>query len=106
MPEYLFRDTETGDEVGVFFNMADSALPSIGDEIVRGGRTLVRLMSPHMASSRGFTPHVSVQARLNDPHAPRHNKDGEAVFHSRKEIDEYTARVNDDPTRPNVKWDP
>ena len=104
MPEYLFRDIDTGDEVSMVYSMSD--VPPIGDEVVVSGRTLRRIASPHRASVRGFKPHTSAQVPLGDLYAPRHNSEGAAVFLREQEYHEYAAKVNNDPTRSPVKWDP
>ncbi|RMF59240.1 MAG: hypothetical protein D6746_08510 [Bacteroidetes bacterium] len=106
MPEYDFEDIETGELVGVFYSMSDPSLPSIGEVIDHKGRRIRRIVSRHLASVRGFKPHIAAQIPLNDPLSPRLNEEGETVFHSQKEVEEYVARNNDTPGRGKIAWDP
>lgn len=46
-----------------------------------------------VAPNVGFS---SISLPLNWPYAPRHNAQGEAVFHSQREVREAVARANGD----------
>ena len=105
MPMYEFEDLATGESVELFFEM--QAVPSIGDEITHDGRRLRRVFSRSVtATAKEFTPFRAVSQAHFHPDAPRHDKDGVPVFHSQREVNDFTARNNDDPKSVNkLAWD-
>ncbi len=90
MPDYLFS-TPSGGTVEHFCSASE--VPSIGEELEINGEMCVRLASygqPLVKRNIAFTSHQIDQWH---PDAPRHNKHGEAVFHSRKEADEFGKKA-------------
>lgn len=93
MPEYEFEASD-GSRIVETLPMAQA--PRFGAEIVRGGKTYARVPSipgaVKVAPNIGFS---SVSLPLEWRYAPRHNEQGEAVFHSQREVRESLARAND-----------
>lgn len=89
---YEFRDMATGEVVERHYRAAD--VPAVGTIIEADGRTLERIYStPAGAAVDNFTPFKSVQMPRNHPDAPRVDKRGRAVFHSRAEVREFEAKT-------------
>ena len=96
MPIYSFKDSETGQTAERFYPLAE--MPRIGDIVEEDGRKLVRIVDqPRIVVSKD---HSFVARSLNrwDPDAPRHNEQGQPVFHSKKEVKEYVASQEGDMT--------
>lgn len=91
MPMYDF-ETPTGEVVEHFFPMAQS--PKIGDTVEINGVQCTRLMSDCQTSVRAdVQPFVSRTLPPHDPRAPRQDKKGRAVFHGKREVEEYIAKT-------------
>lgn len=73
-----------------------SQAPAFGAVIERGGKRYERVPSipgaVKVAPNIGFT---SISLPLEWRHAPRLNEQGEAVFHSQREVRESLARANE-----------
>jgi hypothetical protein len=89
--------------------------PRIGDWFKEDGRKLRRLPSiPEARVKRSVSEVTAYQLpRLKDvekygyARAPRYNERGFAVFDSRREVNEYVSRHNDNPTHGGtIAWDP
>lgn len=88
MPEYEFR-TADGRIVTEFLPMSEA--PEIGSWRTVGGVRAQRIASVPRQTDRRYE-HVAHSLPPWDPRAPRHDEEGQPVFVSRKEIDEYAAR--------------
>lgn len=91
MPEYEF---EAADGSRILETMRMSDAPKFGARIRRNGKTYVRV--PSRPGSVKVAPNVgfsSISLPLNWPYAPRHDADGQAVFHSKREVSEALARA-------------
>jgi hypothetical protein len=90
MPLYDFQ-TESGEIIEAHFAMVNA--PSIGETIEIDGQPATRLVSKHHAQVHGIEPFVSRTLPKNDPRAPRHDKEGRAMFATQREVTEYLAKT-------------
>lgn len=103
MPEYPFQSV-TSQEVRHFvYSMAD--VPSIGEIVERDGGSWKRLPSAALASVREFQPFVNRQVERNHPLAPRLDEAGRPVFHSKREVQEFSAKTRDQGRFGHYHWD-
>lgn len=96
MPLYSFKNHDTGEVLERFYRIDDR--PCIGEVVEDGEQKLVRVVDqPRIAVSKD---HCFAADSLNrwDPDAPRHDKSGRPVFHSKKEVNEYVASQEGDMT--------
>jgi hypothetical protein len=89
VPTYEFEDTQGR---YVTRDMPIGTAPKIGE--TRDG--LTRIPSRPLAKVAPNVGFSSISLPLNWPYAPRHDKDGQAVFHSQREVREAVARANND----------
>ncbi|MFB3431992.1 MAG: hypothetical protein ABL309_13830 [Phycisphaerales bacterium] len=92
MPLYSFVNQTTGETEERFYSMTEA--PKIGEVIIgENGHLLERVVDvPRTNIRRSIECLHSESLPLNDPDAPRTDKQGRAVFTSRREIDEFVAR--------------
>ena len=96
MPIYSFKAHNTDEVIEKYYPLDE--MPRIGDIIEESGRKFVRIVDQcRVAVSKD---HAFVARSLNrwDPDAPRHNEQGQPVFHSKKEVTEYLASQEGDMT--------
>ena len=96
-PMYVFQSS-TGDQTERFYPMADA--PKFGTVIEECGVEFKRIPVPHHVDVRklGKGNHgcVSHGLPLWDKAAPRHTAHGKPAFESKREIQEYQAKVDND----------
>ena len=88
MPEYEFQLGD-GRVICEYFPMADA--PGIGEVVEIRGQPATRILSQIRQTNRSYG-HTAHSLPPWDPRAPRHDEDGQPVFTSKKEIDEYAAK--------------
>lgn len=92
MPIYEFECPKTGERAEHFFHGSEA--PSIGTEVDVDGRAWRRIPSLGTGSVRVWDREFTAKSQaLWHPDAPRHNDEGEAVFRSQREVDEFCART-------------
>lgn len=101
MATYEFEDSE-GRYVTV--EMPIGTAPKIGTTAKVGGRLLTRIPSRPLAAVAENIGFSSLSLPLNWKYAPRHNAQGEAEFHSMREVRESVARAN--AHGENIAWNP
>ncbi len=96
MPVYSFKDHETGQVVERFYSLDE--MPRIGDVVEENSRKFVRIVDqPRIAPIRNY--HFTARSLPRwDPSAPRHNEQGQPLFDSKKEVNEYVASQEGDAT--------
>jgi hypothetical protein len=92
MPVYEFV-TDAGERAELVFSMSQA--PAVGETIERDGRRWRRVPSTGVGGAVPFKPFTSTTLPEDCPEAPRHNADGQAVFETRRELNETLARIND-----------
>lgn len=107
MPEYLYRDEETGEVVGVIESMRET--PPIGEVVERGGRRFKKLPSTGVTGlDRTAKPFVAYSQVKWHPEAKKYTKHGHAVFESARERNEFIDRHNaraDKTGGDKIAWD-
>lgn len=97
MPQYEFEEVGTGRRFDVWF--PGSEAPDFGVEMDVGGVRAVRIVSrPQVVKPKEYA-HVAHGLPPNDPAAPRWDAEGQPVFHTKREIEDYQAK------RPGMRWD-
>lgn len=90
---YSFQD-ESGQVVELMMPMAE-AVP-IGATIQRGGQKYRRLAErEQQARTRPNVNFTDVQLAPWTPHGPRYDAEGQIQFQSRREVEEFTKKLND-----------
>jgi len=102
MPIYEFFNID-GEYREVFFNGNDPDLPSIGQIIEHEGESLRRIPSIPGAKV-GFRPFASRSLAPGDPDASSYDREGRPVFQSERDVREYMARNNSNPTKRKLVW--
>ncbi len=111
---FITIDAVTEDGVQHEVLVRASEAPRIGDEFVEDGIRMQRVpsipMPPRVKKYEfvGYSlpnrKHAAAQGRTM---APRYDSRGRPVFESRREVQEYAARVNDNPNEGyKLEWDP
>lgn len=88
MPIYVFESPE-GSTLEEYFPAHDA--PKIGTTITREGKEWTRVPAVGSVMGRREVHFTSQQIRPYHPMAPRHDAEGLAQFHSRKEVAEFEA---------------